>query len=425
LSDRYPHDTDGFVIANSVEVPDALRPRFEQCPVTDAGNGRPVILILGAGYTGLSAALKLAELQQASRNPARIVLLDACRVGDGPSGKSAGHICGLQAQPEDIYRHCGSLLAERLIAAADRAPGLVKSRIARHNIPCDLRDGYLSIRGNGVQTLDIGGSQFGIDPYPYLLGLAFACCDAGVEIHERTFVAAVEDNADGCEVTIAGGTVIRAGAVIAAGGHRMAERIAMLRSLRSRTTELKVSTLITDPIPDSVLRTIMPLAEGRRYPFANDAANVAYGSIDQRRRIIFGSNATASRDPNFRAIAQTLHSTFPSLADAYQSKVGCQFSWRPLVAAESLGFTRDELPHVGILGHSRRVFYVHALGGHGLAIGTLLGEAAATKAWGTVSGESVDDRVFEDFASVRHGWLPPWEPIRHLTASIGLSLGAL
>jgi hypothetical protein len=78
-----------------------------------------------------------------------------------------------------------------------------------------------------------------------------------------------------------------------------------------------VSTLITDPIPESVLHIIMSLAEGCLYPFANDAANVAYGCIDEQRRMAFGANATALRDPDFATIAGTMHATFPKLAEAY------------------------------------------------------------------------------------------------------------
>ena len=111
------------------------------------------------------------------------------------------------------------------------------------------------------------------------------------------------------------------------------------------TTELKVSTLITDPIPELVLRVIMPLAEGHRYPFANDAPNVAYGSIDRHRRMIFGSNATALRDPDFTAIARDDARDFSQSADAYQVAVGRPLGWRPLVVAERLCFTRDELPN--------------------------------------------------------------------------------
>ena len=423
MIDLYPRDRNGLIIANSVEVKDAARPHFEAVPLSDPDDGRPAIVILGAGYTGLSAALKLAELRQVRRVPVRIILLDACRIGEGPSGKSAGHICGLQTRPGDLERHCGPSLTARLEAAAKEAPSLVRYRVAQHEIPCNLRDGYIFIRRDGTQALETDASQFSIDPYPYVLGLAFACSKAGVEIHEKTEVVAIRGKADGCEVTIAGGVVVRAACVIAAGGHRMAERISLLHHLRTRTTELRVSTLITDPLPESMLRIVMPLAEGRPHPFANDAANVAYGSIDEQNRMVFGANATALRDPDFATIAGTMYATFPNLADAYHAAVGRPLGWQPLVTAERLCFTRDGLPNVGIIGH--RVFYVHALGGHGLAIGTMLGEAVAQKAWGVVSGDPVPNAIFDDFASVPHGWLPPWQPFRRLTASIGLSLEAL
>jgi hypothetical protein len=238
MFDLYPRGRDGVIIANSVEVTDAARPHFEAAPLSDRDDGRNAIIILGAGYTGLSAALKLAELRQVRDVPARIILLDARRIGDSPSGKSAGHICGLQARPGDLERHCGPSLAGRLIAAANGAPSLVRYRVAQHGIPCNLRDGYIFIRRDGTQTLKTGPSQFSIDPYPYVLGLAFACRKAGVKIHEKTEVVAIRDNPDGREVTIAGGMVVRAACVIAAGGHRMAERIALLHRLRAKTTEL-------------------------------------------------------------------------------------------------------------------------------------------------------------------------------------------
>jgi gamma-glutamylputrescine oxidase len=421
MFDRYPRSPDGQIIANSVEVPEAARPHFDVGPLSNSrNNGHATIVVLGAGYTGLSAALKLAELGLTDGVSVRIILLDARRIGDGPSGKSAGHICGLQARRDDMERHCGPILARRLIEAADLAADIVKRRINQFRIPCNLRDGYIHIRSDDAQTLETGGSRFGVDSYPYVLGLAFACSELGVDIYEKTEVTAILDKSHSCEVIMADGAVIQAACVVAAGAHHMAARIGLLRPLRARTTELKVSTIITDPIPDSVHRAVMPLAEGRYFPFANESANVVYGAFDGRRRMVFGADATALRDPDLKAIARRMHATFPKLADAYQAEMGHPLAWRPFVTAEPLCYTRDALPNVGTVGPSRRVFYVHALGGHGLAVGTMLGEAVARKIWSAILGHSSKSTMFDDFASVRHGWLPPWQPARRLTASIGL-----
>jgi gamma-glutamylputrescine oxidase len=422
-ADFFPRDPDGFPFANYVLAGEAARPSFGPPVQRAAGSEQdPVILVIGAGYTGVSAALRLAELQQASGLRARIMLVEAGRVASGPSGKSAGHICGLQAPDDAVRRHCGTELAERLIAAATDAADLVRVLVARHEIPCDLRDGYIAIDRNNRQRTVEGGDEFGIDPYPFVLGLARAARDRGVEIHENTKIIGLDDGPDGCLATTADGATIRATLVLAAGGHRMAENIPLLAPLRSRTTELRVSTIITDPLPDSVLRSVMPDADGRRYPFSTDTANVAYGSIDRRNRIVFGACATACTDPAPDQIARTLEAILPSLADNYRAAAAKPLGWRPLVTAERLCYTRDRLPNVGTAAGHRRVHYVQALGGHGVALGTLLGTAAAEKLWGIHSGNPAMGAVFDLFAAINHRWLPPRQPWRGAVASIGLFL---
>jgi glycine/D-amino acid oxidase-like deaminating enzyme len=302
---------------------------------------------------------------------------------------------------------------------------LIRARVGGHAIPCDLRDGYVYIRRDGSQTVLTGTKDFAINPYPFLLGLTFAAQDAGVEVHENTQVTRIAEDAGGCVVTVGTGEEIEATHVIATGGHRMAVRITLLRPLRSRTAELRVSTLITEPVPESVLHHIMPVAGGRRFPFANDALDIAYGNVDQHGRITFGASATALHDPDFSAIARIMHAIFPDLASRFKASVGHPLRWRPLVVAERLCFTRDQLPNVGIIGYHQRVFYVHALGGHGLAIGTMLGEAVARKTWGAFCHGIATDPVFDDFAAIPHGWVPQWQPARVMTTALGRKIRLL
>lgn len=411
------HPASNYLLADDVS-----RPRFGPAPgkrfETDS---RPIVLVIGAGFTGLSAALRLGELRQSSGLQVRIVLAEAARVASGPSGKSAGHVCGLQPSDDAIRRLCGPDLANALVEAAATATRHVRELIQRYAIECDLRDGYVIIHSDGRQTVTEGGNEFGIDPYPFALGLARSAAELGVEILEGAKVTGLESASDGFIATSTAG-IIPASLVLASGGHRMMEDIPSLAPLRRLTTELRVSTIITDPLPNDVLREVMPAAACRRFPFANESSYVAYGSIDHFRRVVFGAGATALGDPSPERIARALWTLLPSLLPSYRQSAGQNLKWRPLVVSEQLCFTRNLLPNVGAVAPNSRVLYVHALGGNGIAIGTLLGRAAAEKLWGIQVREPAMWELFDRFASVPHGWLPPRQPWRCLAAAIGLPI---
>ena len=244
----------------------------------------------------------------------------------------------------------------------------------------------------------------------------------GVEIYEGATVTSLDPSRSGCIATVAGNPLPVAG-VFASGGHRIAEVIELLAPLRQRTTELLVSTIITDPLPDVLLRQIMPEANNRRFPFTNEEANVAYGSVDRSNRLIFGAHASALRRPDFGQIARALAALFPELLPGFRALTGRNLGWRPLVEAEPLSFTRDLLPNVGAVSGCNNILYVQALGGHGLALGTLLGTVAAEKLWARLGGRtSGDAQIFDAFAAVSHGWVPPWQPLRSLATEIARML---
>lgn len=376
--------------------------------------GRKTIVVVGAGYTGVSAALHLSADKKL-----RVILLDAQRIGQGPSGKSAGHVCGLQATDEEVVDFCGEQLGQKLISAAKDAIALVRQVIADHQIECAKRDGYIVIERDGKQSVTRAEGEFGITPYPYVVGLARAAQQAGVAIHEDTPVTAIETTADGCRVVTPKGG-IDASYVVVAGGHRMAETIPALSHLRGKTTELKITTIVTPPLPDAVIGAIMP--EGTGFPFSNDDANVAYGYVDSRNRIVFGSRATGFGAPNPRKIEQDLLALFPTLADEYRRVTGQVFHTYPYVVAEKLSFTRELLPYVGQAGEGGRILHIGALGGHGIALGTLLGKAAAAKVDDLMHGCNASDLVFDQFALIEHGRLPTWQPLRGLVAQVGLRM---
>jgi gamma-glutamylputrescine oxidase len=96
------------------------------------------VAIVGGGYTGLSAALHLAEAG------IDVVVVEAERIGSGASGRNGGQLHSGQRRDQDwLESHVGRDDAHHLWDLAEEAKALVKDLIARHGIACDWRPGLI------------------------------------------------------------------------------------------------------------------------------------------------------------------------------------------------------------------------------------------------------------------------------------------
>lgn len=102
-------------------------------------NARVDVAIVGAGYTGLSTALHLAE------RGVSVCVLDTHAPGWGASGRNGGQVIpGLKYDPDQLRVMFGSRVADPLIAAIGSAADTVFDLIERHGIDCDARrDGWI------------------------------------------------------------------------------------------------------------------------------------------------------------------------------------------------------------------------------------------------------------------------------------------
>src|ERR1700676_1226372 len=100
------------------------RPAVSAPPLrTDA---RTEVVVVGAGYTGLSTALHLAERGVA------VALLEAHEPGWGAAGRNGGQVnAGLKHEPDDVERDLGDVYGPRLVRLAGEAPGLFLGLSAR------------------------------------------------------------------------------------------------------------------------------------------------------------------------------------------------------------------------------------------------------------------------------------------------------
>src|SRR6266542_2690078 len=141
------------VPASSDPPVSAWTPAAESLPVTRPleADRRADVVIVGAGYTGLSAALHLAE------RGAEVVVLDAAEPGWGGSGRNGGQVIpGVKDDPDELERKFGSAMGRRMWQNSGAAADFVFELIARHKISCHAhQSGWIisAPHAAGLETL--------------------------------------------------------------------------------------------------------------------------------------------------------------------------------------------------------------------------------------------------------------------------------
>jgi gamma-glutamylputrescine oxidase len=374
---RHP---DSYYAATAVGLED--RPRLEGELACD-------VCVVGGGYTGLSAALHLAERGY------DVVLLEAERLGWGASGRNGGQVnTGQRKSQGELERKLGRAAARQLWELAEEAKATVRERVRRHGIDCDYKTGGLNaaykpgdlgelvagaeqlerdygytelsavshaemaeMLGTTIYhggTLDLGAAH--LHPLNYALGLARAAAGAGARLFE------------GSRVTDAG----RPQAVSTAEGRVRARYLVLACNGYLGGLEPRIAGKIM-PINNFVLATA-PLGEaGARALIRDDVAVsdtkfvVDYYRLSADRRLLFGGGETYS-------------SRFP------RDLKGFVRAW-----GGTLAITLNRLPCFGRLGAD--TFYAQGYSGQGVAIASLAGKLIAEAVAGTAERFDVFARI--------------------------------
>lgn len=366
-------------------------------PALDAAIAADVCVV-GGGYTGLSAALHLAERGY------DVVLLEAQRIGWGAAGRNGGQVGSGQRRDEaELEARFGRDVAHRLWDLAEEAKEIVRERVARHAIDCDLKAGQLItaakpehavallqrarrlaadygysraryITGEELPTmlgsrafhgalLDTGALH--LHPLNFTLGLARACEAAGVRVFERTRVLDYT-RAIPARVRTERGSVSARYLVLGCDGYlgRLEPRIA------SRIMPINNFIIATAPLGEERARALI-----RDDVCVHDTRFVVnYFRLSADRRLLFGGGENYRR--GFPAdiaafVRPYMLSVFPQLAD-----VSIDYAW-----GGALGISRTRLPHLGRLPPN--VFFAQGFSGHGISIGMLAGRLISEALAGT------------------------------------------
>lgn len=368
-----------------------------------AGDHEADVCVVGGGFTGVSTALNLAERGY------DVVLLEANKIGWGASGRNGGQVCsGYSASMDSLEGWVGKGDAKLLFDIAEEAKGIIRERVARHAIDCDLRWGYFNAAtkpkhldwmraaekswsrdyGYGDYVLAetpaaarehvnsaayIGGLYDGgaghLHPLNYCLGLARAAEAAGARLFEDSAVTALKGTEAGEEpVAVTAGGSVRARFLVLAGNAYLG---GLLPKIGRKIMPMGNFIGATVPLGENRARDLIP----------GDAAVcdwnfiLNYYRMSADHRLLFGGLASYSRlpPPNLhKSLRSVMTGVFPSLDEVAFEQV-----WGGMV-----GITVERTPHLGRLGNC--VYFAHGFSGNGVALtgvaGKILAEAIAGQA---------------------------------------------
>lgn len=354
------------------------------------GETRADVCIVGGGYTGLSAALHLAEKGY------DVVLLEAHKLGFGASGRNGGQVGSGQRQDQDwIEKTVGVQTAHKLWDLAEESKALVKNLIQSHNMPVSFHPGIahacwtdVQVRHshkyaeklsrdygyNHLEPLDRAGIQALIGskvykggeidhdaghlhPLNYALGLAAAATKAGARLHELSEVTQIDQGAQPT-VHTAQGRVHAKQLILAGNGYlgNLAPKVA------AKVMPINNFILATEPLGDRAKDILsQPLA------VADTKFVVNYWRLSEDNRLLFGGGESYGyRFPDLiKTVSKPMLQVYPQLKG---TKI--DFAWGGTLAITMNRMPCFTRPYVNTLSAS-------GYSGHGVAMATLAGKILA------------------------------------------------
>ncbi|MCQ4301344.1 FAD-binding oxidoreductase [Pseudomonas songnenensis] len=367
------------------------------------------VCVIGAGYTGLSTALFLLEKGYS------VVVLEAAKVGFGASGRNGGQIVNSYSRDLDSIERTASAAAAKLIGEMAFEGGrIIRERVARYGIQCDLKDGGVFAAFNQKQMrhletqkalwerygyphlelLDdqgirqvvacdryIGGmlDKHGghIHPLNLALGEAAAVESLGGAIHEHSPAIRIERGETPLVHTPMG--TVRAKFVVVAGNAYLGN---LVPELAAKSMPCGTQVIATEPLTEELAHSLLP----QDYCVEDCNYLLDYYRIGADKRLIYGGGVVyGARDPaDIESIIRPkMLKTFPQL-----EKVKIDYAW-----TGNFLLTLSRLPQVGRLGSN--IYYSQGCSGHGVTYTHVAGKVLAE----AISGQA---ERFDAFASLPH-----------------------
>jgi len=354
------------------------------------------VCVIGAGFTGVSTALHLAERGY------KVHVIEANRVGWGASGRNGGQIIGGISGEKKIARQMGadgeSLLWEMRWAGND----IIRQRIQTYDIDCDLKWGYLDVaikprhlreqqteweslqkhnfpHEHKLLSREETSALIGTDAYigalmnmgnghlhplNLCLGEAEAAVAMGTTICEQSPVLRIE-HGNKPRVVTADGSVTADMVVLAGNAYHFIEP-----RLRGSLFPVNSFIIATEALTDEQVRTINP----RDLAVCDPNFVLEYFRLTADKRLLFGGRCNYfGDDPEIirKKLVPKMLRIYPQLAT---TKI--DYVW-----GGKVGITFNRVPQLGKI--SSNVFYSQGYSGHGVNVTHLAGQILADAVAGT------------------------------------------
>lgn len=396
----------------------------DYAPLTGAQNAD--VCVIGAGFTGVSTALHLAERGY------KVHVVEANRVGWGASGRNGGQIISGISGEKKIAKHLGQDGEQIMWEMGWAGHDIIRERVETYGIDCDLTWGYLDVaikqRHIRAQLEDLEelekykfpheyrllsreetASIIGTDAYigallnrgnghlhplNLCIGEAKAAESLGATIYEQSPVLRIEHGARPCVITDQG-SVTAEFVVIAGNAYHFLEP-----GLRGRLFPVNSFIIATEPLAEDQVASINP----QNLAVCDPNFVLEYFRLSAEKRLLFGGRCNYfGSDP--AVIRQKLQvkmlRIYPQLAG---TKI--DYAW-----GGTIGVTVSRVPQLGRI--SPNVLYSQGYSGHGVNVTHLAGQIMAD----TVAG--ILER-FDIFANIKPIVIPGAHTFRDQMVWLGM-----
>jgi glycine/D-amino acid oxidase-like deaminating enzyme len=365
---------------------------------------RADVVVIGGGFTGLSAARILAK------KGAKVAVVEANGVGWGASSRNGGMVLsGLKLTAERLAKRYGMELTRRMYASSLESIDLVEQIVREESIECSFsRCGHLEVASKPshfdayARSVEVIAKEFnhelriiaprelrteigseiyfggivdevsaGVNPAQYISGLARAALRAGASVYENARVQQIERNrqngSPGFALVTARGNIFAREVLVGTSGYTSAVTPALQRKI----VPIGSFIIATERLPAALAKELSP----RNRMIFDSKHYLHYYRLTPDNRMLFGGRAaffpeTQNTIARSAAILRTdLIKVYPPLRD-----VKIEHAW-----GGTLDFCFDTMPHAGKFDG---LHFALGYAGHGVAMATYLGTRIAEQMTG-------------------------------------------